>query len=108
MKFMVRDSLRLGRAAAIASKPLAEALGFRSVRELQKEVERERSAGAVIISDPCGAGYFLSDDPVELLRFIRTLEARARKTAMAAESARKALDELIGQERMAVFFDGEI
>ena len=105
MKFMVRDSLRLGRAAAIASKPLAEALGFRSVRDLQKQVERERAAGAVILSDPCGGGYFLSDDPWELLRFTRTLEARARNTIRAAESARRALDEVSGQMRLEEIFD---
>ena len=47
MRFRVRDSLRYGKAAAIASKPLAEALGFRSVRDLQKQIERERASGAV-------------------------------------------------------------
>ena len=66
MRFRVRDSLRYGKEAAIASKPLAEALGFRSVRDLQKQIEKERSAGAVILSDPCGGGYYLSDDPAEL------------------------------------------
>ena len=54
MRFRVRDSLCYGKAAAIASKPLAEALGFRSVRDLQKQIEKERAAGAVILSDPCG------------------------------------------------------
>ena len=47
MRFRVRDSLRYGKAAAIASNPLAEALGFRSVRDLQKQIERERASGAV-------------------------------------------------------------
>ena len=100
MRFLVRDSLRYGKAAAIASKPLAEALGFRSVRELQKQIERERSAGAVILSDPCGGAYYLSDDPAELLRFTRTLEARARNTIKAAESAHSAQDAATGQESM--------
>lgn len=100
MQFLVRDSLRYGKAAAIASKPLAEALGFRSVRELQKQIERERSAGVVILSDPCGGGYYLSNDPAELLRFTRTLNARARNTIKAAQSAQMALDAATGQERM--------
>ena len=47
MRFRVRDSLRYRKAAAIASNPLAEALGFRSVRDLQKQIERERASGAV-------------------------------------------------------------
>lgn len=98
MKFRVRDSLRYGRENAIPSKILAEALGFRSVRELQKTVEAERAAGAVILCDSQGAGYYLSNDPMELQRFTRTLNARARNTIKAAESAQRALDAATGQE----------
>ena len=66
----------------------------------QKQIEKERAAGAVILSDPCGGGYYLADDPAELLRFARTLEARARNTIKAAESAHRALDAATGQESM--------
>ena len=96
----VHDALRYGRANAIPSKALAESLGFRSVRELQKAVELERAAGAVILSDPCGGGYYLSEDPEELRRFTRTLNARAKNTLKAAESAQRALDAATGQERI--------
>ena len=106
MRFLVRDSLRYGKAQAIASKRLAEALGFRSVRELQKQIERERSAGAVILSDPCGGGYYLSDDPEELMRFTRTLNARARNTIKAVKSAQMALNASIGQESIVGWYDG--
>ena len=105
MRFLVRDSLRYGKASAIASKPLAEALGFRSVRDLQKQIEKERSAGAVILSDPCGGGYYLSNDPAELLRFTRTLNARARNTIKAAQSAQIALDAATGQESIAGWYE---
>ena len=94
----VRDSLHYGRGNAIPSKVLAEALGFQSVRDLQKQIEKERAAGAVILSDPCGGGYYLSNDPAELLRFTRTLNARARNTIKAAQSAQMALDAVTGQE----------
>lgn len=100
MKFLVCDSLRLGQDKAIPSKELANLLGFKSVRDLQKQIEAERAAGAVILSDPCGAGYYLSDDPEELRRFTRTLNARARNTIRAAESAQRALDDMTGQTRM--------
>lgn len=106
MIYRVRDSLRYGKENAIPSKVLAEALGFRSVRELQKAVETERAAGAVILCDSQGAGYYLSEDPAELLQFTRTLNARARNTRKAAESAQRALDAATGQERMAGWFDG--
>lgn len=100
MKFRVRDSLRNGKENAIPPKVLAKNLGFRSVRELQKAVEAERAAGAVILCDSQGAGYYLSDDPAELQRFTRTLNARARNTIKAAESAQRALDAATGQKRM--------
>ena len=102
----VYDSLHYGKENAIPSQILAQALGFRSVRELQKAVEGERAAGAVILCDSQGAGYYLSDDPKELMRFTRTLNARATNTLKAAESAQRALDAATGQERMAGWFDG--
>lgn len=105
MKYRVRDSLRYGKENAIPSKALAEALGFRSVRELQKAVETERAAGAVILCDSQGAGYYLSNDPMELQRFTRTLNARARNTIKAAESAQRALDAATGQECMEGWWD---
>lgn len=102
----VHDSLRYGRENAIPSKILAKAMGFQSVRDLQKQIERERAAGAVILCDSHGAGYYLSDDPAELRRFTRTLNARAKNTLKAAESAQRALDDLTGQETMAGWYDG--
>ena len=96
----VYDSLRHGKENAIPSKILAAALGFRSVRELQKQVEAERAAGCVILCDSQGAGYYLSNDPVELKRFTRTLNARAKNTLKAAESAQRALNDLTGQESL--------
>lgn len=98
----VHDYLHYGIENAIPSK----ALGFQSVRDLQKQIERERAVGAVILSDPCGGGYYLSNDPEELLRFTKTLNARARNTMKAAESAQRALDAATGQERMAGWYDG--
>ena len=96
----VFDYLHYGKENAIPSKILAKALGFQTVRELQKQIERERAAGAVILSDPCGGGYYLSNDPAELRRFTQTLNARARNTMKAAESAQRALDAATGQETM--------
>lgn len=100
MKAIVYESLKHGKENAIKSKALAEALGFRTVRDLQKQIERERAAGHVIISDPCGGGYYLTEDPAELARFAKTLNARARNTIKAAQSAQMALDAATGQERM--------
>lgn len=106
MSAKVFDFLRYGKENAIPSKDLAAALGYKTVRDLQKEIERERAAGAVILSDPNGAGYYLSDDPAELRRFTRTLNARAANTMKAAQSAQMALDDATGQERVKGWYDG--
>lgn len=95
MKTIVYDSLLYGRENAIPSAVLADMLMFQSVRELQKQIERERAAGAVILSDPTGGGYYLSNDPLELRSFIRTMYSRADNTLRAAESAQRALDTMM-------------
>jgi len=106
VKMIVRDSLPFGRENAIHSRVLAEALGFQSDRELRKQIERERSAGAIILSDCHRGGYYLSDDPEELRRFTRTLTARAKNTIKAAQSAQMALDAATGQESIEGWYDG--
>lgn len=98
--------LPVGRQNAIPSAALAEIMGCKSVRELQKMVERERLAGAVILSDTHSGGYYLSDDPAELQRFVRTLNARAKNTLRAAESAQMALNAVTGQECMEDWLNG--
>ena len=100
VKLKVCDALPFGRENAIPAKVLAEALGFPSDRELRKQIERERAAGAVILSDCHRGGYYLSNDPVELRRFTQTLNARAANTLKAAESAQRALDAATGQQRI--------
>lgn len=99
MKAIVYESLQYGRENAVKSAELAKRLGFKSVRELQKQVEAERADGYVILSDSQGAGYYLSNDPVELRRFVNTLNARAANTIRASESAQRALDATAGQEK---------
>lgn len=101
----IYDLLPEGREAAIPAKDLARIAGLPSVRQLQKQVERERAGGAVILSRSDG-GYYRSSDPEELRRFIRTLDARAKNTARAAASARQALDAATGQTRIEGWFDG--
>ena len=100
MKMKVQSVLRYGKENAISSNDLVELLGFGEKRNLQKQIERERAAGAVILSDSQGGGYYLSNDPNELKCFIRTLNARAKNTMKAAQSAEMALDAATGQSRM--------
>ena len=58
-------------------------------RTIRKEIEAERRVGALIISDNRN-GYFLTDDPIEAAKFVRSMRHRAaqiRRTAAAIEKA---------------------
>lgn len=97
----IADYLPTGKQNAIPSKSLADMLGFDTVRELQKAIERERQADAVILSTcTANGGYFLPDNESEIREFIRTLSNRAKNTRRSMESAQDALDEMTGQIRL--------
>lgn len=58
-------------------------------REIRRKIERERRAGALIISDN-QHGYYLTDNPAEAQRFARSMQHRAweiLRTARAIEGA---------------------
>ena len=97
------ESLLLeGEENAIPSNQLVKMGQFKSVRELQAQVAREREAGALILST-CrgGAGYFLPSageaGKREIAAFVATLRARALNTLRALKTAREALESVEGQ-----------
>lgn len=77
---------------ALSPEYLAAVTGLDTVRAVQKQIERERREGAVILSStvPPG-GYYLPANKSEVAKFIRTLENRADKTMEALNSAKKYL-----------------
>ena len=89
---IVADVLPEGKENAVSAGALCNRLGVETVRELQKEIARERAAGAVILST-CqeDGGYFLPGNVREVKEFIKTLENRGRNTLRALESARELL-----------------
>lgn len=98
----VESLLPQGEANALSSRELVQLAGFRSVRELQAEIAREREAGALILST-CrnGGGYFIPSDGAEGTRemcaFVATLRARAFHTLKALKTAREVLQHIDGQ-----------
>lgn len=99
LPFVVKEALQEGKENAISAIDLCTYLGFDSIRELQKEIARERKAGAVILST-CqdGGGYFIPSTDQEVRQFIRTLENRARNTFAALKSAKRLLSGSINAE----------
>jgi len=92
--FLVMEVLRPGKENAISAQDLCTYLKFDNVRDLQREIARERKAGAVILSatqEP--GGYYLPGNDREVRQFIRTLENRAGNTYEALRSARKLLQQ---------------
>lgn len=86
---MVEEVLRRGQRNSLSAEYLVKRLELGTVRALQKQIEKERKEGAVIISasTPPG-GYYLPENAREVEQFIRTLENRAESIMDALESAR--------------------
>lgn len=86
--FRIADLLSHGAENGVTLRHL-EKLADLPGREVRRQIERERRAGALIISDN-QHGYFLTDDPAEAQRFARSMQHRAREilqTARAIEGA---------------------
>ena len=90
---MVGRSFENRSAQCSSPEYLAKRLNLGTVRALQKQVEKERREGAVILSTsiPPG-GYYLPENEREVRQFIRTLENRADNTLGALKSARAYLE----------------
>lgn len=58
-------------------------------RAIRKEIEIERRAGALIMSDN-RSGYYLTDDPAEAQRFARSMLHRSQEIARTARAVEKA------------------
>lgn len=93
------ELLHQGERNAVKSNTFRQLAGFNTIRELRKEVERERNAGAVILTSR--AGYFLPelDDSGQLTprgfadtkKFYRVQQAKGYGTLRSAKSAENAL-----------------
>ena len=84
----IRDFLHCGQENAVSLRHLEKVLGVPG-RAIRRQIERERRAGTLIISDNAH-GYYLTDDPAEAQRFARSMQHRAReilRTARAIEGA---------------------
>lgn len=92
---MVKEILKTGQRNALSPEYLTERLNLGTVRALQKQVEKERREGAVILSTsvPPG-GYYLPENEREVRQFVKTLENRVGNTLGVLKSARAYLENI--------------
>ena len=103
----VEALLPQGEANAISTAQLVALTGYRSARELQRQIEAERQHGALILSrSGNGGGYFLPSEGEkgkrEIALYVQTLRARAVNTIRTIRSAKAALREVDGQQHLEV------
>jgi hypothetical protein len=96
----------IGAGNAIRTAALVRMAGLSDARSLQSEIERERAAGALILSrNGSPGGYFLPSDGEagkrEIAVYVSTLRARALNTLRTIRTAKRALRVLDGQEEIA-------
>ena len=103
MQGRIATLLPRGEGNAIPTRELMALAGYGTVRQLQKQIEAERAAGALILSSSTG-GYYLpadgEDGRAEIIRYERTLRRRAVNTLRPLKTARRALRVIGGQTRI--------
>ena len=94
----VSDIPPRGAANAVDGQTLAAAMGFKSVRELSKQVERERRAGQPICASVSGEhrGYFIGDAE-ELRLYLHSLDRRLREVRRTRDACNATLCRMSGQ-----------
>ena len=94
----VADFLPHGAANAVDGRSLATAMGFKSVRELSKRIERERRAGQPICAAVSGEhrGFFIGDAE-ELRLYLHSLDRRLREVRRTRDAIVETLRRESGQ-----------
>ena len=87
--FRVADLLHLGAENAVSRRDLMALTGF-SDRELRLRIEAERRQGVPILSDN-QHGYWLSDNPAEIMKFSRSMRRRAPQIRLTAQYVERAV-----------------
>lgn len=88
---------------AVTARELSDWLGI-SPRYVTRQIQAVRKAGISVCAS-CGEplGYFITDDPVILARYIKTLEGRLREIHATLTALTRTLDTMTGQQRIDDF-----
>lgn len=88
---MIIERLRHGKENAISAHDLMQLCGISDRRTLYEVIERERTNGAVILSNKGAGGYYLPGSPAELKEFVAVTEKGLRTSRKALAAAKKLL-----------------
>lgn len=96
----VAAHLPVGASNAISGKELAAMLGYKSLRLLSRQIQRERLAGAPICAAVSGdsRGYYLASSQDELSAYLRALDRRLREVRRTRNACGDTLRRMTGQE----------
>lgn len=96
----VAAHLPVGASNAISGKELAAMLGYKSLRLLSRQIQRERLAGAPICAAVIGdsRGYYLASSQDELSAYLRALDRRLREVRRTRDACGDTLRRMTGQE----------
>jgi len=109
MARQIESLLPCGEVNAIATKDLLAITAFPSARELQKQIQFERSQGAVILSSSKypGGYYKPSECPLtaklEINSFVRTLKNRAKNTYRIAKMVQRSATDCVPDQQISLF-----
>ena len=97
----VVDLIPTGKANAITRERLCSLTGL-SDRAVRRLIEIARIEGAIILNAQDGAGYYISDNPVDIRRQIATNNSRALAILKQQKCLRRRLNEIenAGQLKM--------
>ena len=103
MEIDLLDLLPRGHDHAITGEKLARALNTET-RTITQLIQIARAEGAPICAS-CGdpPGYFLTDDPDELERYLKSLDRRLRNVRKTREACAETLEHMTGQTGMEGF-----
>lgn len=94
------DFIPTGKANAVTREQLCSLTGLRD-RAVRKLIEIARIEGAIIINAQDGAGYYVSDDPVDIRRQMATNRNRAMSILRQQKYLRLRLEEIENAGQLA-------
>lgn len=100
----VFELLSVGSEQGVTLRQLVALTGL-DERSVRLQIQRERKAGKLILSN-CKDGYYLPEHPEDVQRFVRSMSRRAAEISAIARTAEAALADFTGQTQIEGWCDG--